>query len=83
MSVADESELTKIYTAQQIVSVMNRISKTLPDHRDEYELLGEYAYPDYDGLVGLYGFWKDNFNLIPNYSSPWDSFHFSSFCNLI
>jgi hypothetical protein len=35
MPAGNESELTRIYTAQQIVCVMNRISEKLPIGKEE------------------------------------------------
>jgi len=54
-----EEKIKEIYTSQQILTVMDRVSKTLPDHRETYEYLCEYAHPNYDGLMGLYCEWKD------------------------
>ncbi|MCH7826762.1 MAG: hypothetical protein IIC75_02120 [Bacteroidetes bacterium] len=58
LKVTDE-EIEKAYSAQQILSVMDRISKIFPHHRDIYEYLCEYAHPNYDGLNGLYCHWED------------------------
>lgn len=59
----DEEELRKVITAQQILDVMDRISTEIPFHRSIYEKLCEYAHPNYDGLVGLYGKWEDELTL--------------------
>ena len=58
-----EKELEEAYTAQQILDVMDRITKRFPDHRMTYEFLCEYAHPNYDGLMGLFGQWKDKFTI--------------------
>lgn len=58
-----EKELEEVYTAQQILNVMDRISKVFPDHRMIYESMCEYAHPNYDSLMGLYGKWKDKFTV--------------------
>jgi len=58
-----EKELEQAYTAQQILNVMDRISKVFPDHRMIYESMCEYAHPNHDALLGLYGKWKDKFTI--------------------
>jgi hypothetical protein len=56
-----EKDLEEVYTAQQILNVMDRISKVFPDHRMMYESMCEYSHPNFDALMGLYGNWKDEF----------------------
>jgi hypothetical protein len=58
-----EKELEQVYTAQQILNVMDRLSKVYPDHRVIYESMCEYAHPNFDALMGLYGKWKDKFTI--------------------
>ena len=58
LKLSDE-EVKEAYTAQQILNVMDRISKIFPRHRELYEYLCEYAHPNYNGLNGLYADWKD------------------------
>jgi len=60
---ASEKELEEVYTAQQILNVMDRISKVFPDHRMIYESMCEYSHPNHDALMGLYGKWKDKFTI--------------------
>jgi len=52
-------EISEAYTAQQILNVLDRISKDIPKHREIYEYLCEYAHPNWDGLMGLYCKWED------------------------
>lgn len=56
-------EIREAYTAQQILNVLDRISKDIPKHREIYEYLCEYAHPNWDGLMGLYCKWKDKFTI--------------------
>ena len=56
-------EIREAYTAQQILNVLDRISKDIPKHREIYEYLCEYAHPNWDGLMGLYCNWEDKFTV--------------------
>lgn len=62
LKVTDE-EIEQAYTAQQILNVMDRISKIFPRKREIYEYLCEYSHPNYDGLMGLYGYWENKFTV--------------------
>ena len=59
----NEEEIRKVYTARQILDVMDAISKIEPEHKADYDRLCEYTHPNYDGMLGLYGMWKDEFTL--------------------
>ena len=59
----EKLEIREAYTAQQILNVLDRISKDLPKHREIHEYLCEYAHPNWDGLMGLYCKWEDNFTV--------------------
>lgn len=55
----EKLEIREAYTAQQILKVMDRISRDVPKHREIYEYLCEYAHPNYDGLMGLFCKWEN------------------------
>ncbi|MFC2103369.1 hypothetical protein ACFLSS_03080, partial [Bacteroidota bacterium] len=59
----EKLEIREAYTAQQVLSVMDRISKYFPRHRDIYEYLCEYAHPNSSGLEGLYCNWENNYTV--------------------
>ena len=63
-----KSEIRDAYTSQQILNVLDRISKDMSKHREIYEYLCEYAHPNWDGLMGLYGKWE-NKHIINVYSN--------------
>lgn len=52
-------KIKEMFTAQQILSVIDRLSKNIPNLRNTYDHLCEYAHPNYDGLMGLYCKWED------------------------
>jgi hypothetical protein len=54
-----EEKIKEIFTSQQILSVIDRLSKYIFDLRERYDHLCEYAHPNYDGLMGLYCNWED------------------------
>jgi len=54
-----EEKIKEIFTSQQILSVIDRLSKYIPDLRERYDHLCEYTHPNYDGLMGLYCNWED------------------------
>lgn len=56
-------EIKEAYTAQQILTVLDRISKDIPKHREIYEYLCEYAHPNWDGLMGLYCKWENKYTV--------------------
>lgn len=58
-----EEKVRKMFTARQILNVMDNLTKTFPKHRERYEHLCEYAHPNYDGLMGLYCEWEDSFTV--------------------
>ncbi|MBU1100138.1 MAG: hypothetical protein KKA84_07015 [Bacteroidetes bacterium] len=58
-----DNDVREAFTAQQILNVLDRISKDIPAHRGIYEYLCEYAHPNYDGLMGLYTKWIDKFSV--------------------
>lgn len=58
-----KEKVKEIYTARQILSVMDNVSKVIPNHRDDYEHLCEFAHPNYDGLMGLYCLWEDSYTV--------------------
>lgn len=59
VSPSNEEEIKEVYKAQNILKVLDRISKKIPNHRKLYEYLCEYAHPNYDGLEGLYCKWEN------------------------
>jgi len=48
-----------MFTALNILTVIDKLSKYIPNLRDTYDHLCEYAHPNYDGLTGLYCKWED------------------------
>lgn len=59
----DEKEIREVYKAVQILDVMDAIVGFEPEHRNDYEQLCEYTHPNSEGMIGLYGKWKDEFTL--------------------
>lgn len=59
----EKLEVREAYTAQQIMNVIDRISKHIPTHRKLYEYLCEYSHPNWSGLMGLYCNWEDKFTV--------------------
>lgn len=59
----EKEKMKAVYTSQQILDVMDRLSKILKNHRRIYEYLCEYAHPNYDGLMGLYCDWEDQYTV--------------------
>jgi|GEM_PF-5639166 len=59
VSYYTEEKIKEIFTAKQILSVIDRLLKHIPDLRERYDYLCEYAHPNYDGLMGLYCEWED------------------------
>ena len=53
-------ELKEILYAEQILDVIDVLDEIIPNHRNIYDQLCEYAHPNYDGLTGLYCEWQED-----------------------
>lgn len=60
---SSEEEIRKVFTATNILTIIDEINKTLKYHRSDYDHLCEYSHPNYDGLMGLYGNFKNTFTI--------------------
>ena len=59
----DEDEIREVFSATNILTVIDSISKINPNHREDYDHLSEYSHPNYKALLGLYANYKDDLTI--------------------
>jgi hypothetical protein len=41
--------------ATNVLNLIDKVSKTIPEYRSSYDSLSEYAHPNWSGLLGIFG----------------------------